>query len=234
MSEACKLSKTVDITPLHSIPTWTRELSEYEYYLLAVGSTISEFLSSLEYLQHTSYYLNEFRPTKRQREAGITHYCHIQYHTEAFIIRAASLYDRVLILVDAIFHLGIDSRYITHDIIVSNAHIKSSKILPTLKALKKIVDKYRDPRNTVIHRQSYTDNELRLIAFYSILNQETDEEKTYELQCTYMTKRYVADKQKEIAEFYAKLEDKLFTLFTELAPYYTYNCTLLQKLDSST
>ncbi|MCP4494314.1 MAG: hypothetical protein GY820_44490 [Gammaproteobacteria bacterium] len=77
-------------------------------------------------------------------------------------------------LTDRLFHIHNNPNKISHDLIVTNAHIKQTKIPDSLKPVRKAIKKYYYDRNTIIHESSYADEGLRHIEALAILSSNPD------------------------------------------------------------
>lgn len=87
----------------------------------------------------------------------------IEMLIENSIIRVQSIYDRVLILTNRILDLGISNEAINHNSLVTNEHVKRFDLVNKIKAINKVCNEYRLVRNTVIHHDRYTEEQLGLL-----------------------------------------------------------------------
>lgn len=157
---------------------FSREPNEEEFYCLQVAYCLSHLLNVIQQMEHTIHYMGNFSPTKPMKNAGITRSSHLLWSVENYIIRSQSVYDRLLILVDRLFHIHNQPNRISHESVVTNLHIARTKIPKALKPVKSALKKYYYDRNTIVHEASYLDSDLRKIEAYTILS-TGDEEETY-------------------------------------------------------
>ena len=87
----------------------------------------------------------------------------IEMLIENSIIRVQSIYDRVLILVNRVLDIGISNEAINHNALVTNEHVKRFDLVNKLKGINKECNEYRLVRNTVIHHDRYTEEQLGLL-----------------------------------------------------------------------
>jgi len=80
-------------------------LDEYEFYLMRVGNRLATLLSHCEQLSHAIHFMSTFRQTEASTRSGVTRTKHLRYCIENYIVRTQTLYDLILKLVDAVFHL---------------------------------------------------------------------------------------------------------------------------------
>ena len=148
--DALRVSRELgDSKPFKIEPSWKHEPYEEEYYQLTVGSSLATLLSACQQLTDSVLYLSAFTPSRQMKQQGVTRQRHVQFCTESYIVRAQSIYDKLLVLVDAVFHLGIADECIGHNLIVTNIHVRMSGIDEKLKAMNKVQNKYRHSRNTI-------------------------------------------------------------------------------------
>lgn len=201
---------------------YVRDPDEYEFYLIEVGQTLSQLLSLCDQLTQTTVFLSAFSPTKRMKEVGITRASQIQYNIENFLIRTQSLHDRVLKLVNAVFHLGLDLRDCRHDTIVKNLHVKVTVVPTNLQRIRKLLGKYQQERNMVVHHAGYVENDLRkLQLFHLVQNHSDDIEQEMFLNSTrYLTRKIVTQKIEEFSHYNEAVFLELALLFDELISKY--------------
>lgn len=148
---------------------------EYEFYLKQVGNILSVLLSHCEQLEHALLFMSNYRETPAMSRAGITRAKHLRFHLENYIIRTQTLYDLVLQLVDAVFHLTNGAREICHKIIVNNIKVKHTEIPSKLKPLRKKLGEFINARHDVVHRGYYQDPDLYRVELYSVLEKDIKE-----------------------------------------------------------
>ena len=145
---------------------------------------------------------------------------HLIYNIENYLIRIKSVHDRILQLVNAVFHLCINEANVNHGVIVSNYKVQHRpEIHKSMKSISKYLNDHEQIRHTLIHRHSLIDKNLKKIEIFYLNNFEhiDDEEKVkaYKYVRSDHLKRYIADKKKEfnlINSSLFKLIDELFIL----------------------
>lgn len=124
-------------------------------YSVQVVFAIAEVLTTFNQLNQTIIYLANYRITESLKKRGINRCNHILYHLENYYIRTQSLYDKTLILVNDVFRLGNTEENCKDKIILSNGYLQGHRILVLLKELRNILNKFRSPRNEIIHIKRY-------------------------------------------------------------------------------
>ncbi len=216
-----------DRYPIRVQPHYERDPDEHEFYLLGVGKALVEVLTCCEHLQNIPLLLSNYHETPSMKRAGINRQRHIVFHIESYIIRVQGIFDRVLKLMDAVFHLLNDPKNCRPHIILKNVKVKHhDPVLSAVKKLEKLLDRYAAQRNEVIHAGSFQEDRLRVLEMYYVLeNAERVEGKQpsrdYAGLKSEMSREIVTEKKKEFTAFNAELAACLIEVFAALAPCYT-------------
>lgn len=201
------------------VKNYEREPTKVEFYILDIGNRWAHLLSWIEQLHHIPFYLNSFSPSKKMKAAEITRYKQILYNVENYIIRLASLYDRILLFVDSLFFIGNPQNRILHENIVNNIHVKMSSIKSNLKEINKIISKYKDERNVIIHRHSHLDKKLRHIEMFELLLgdyiKEGDQNNHQDIisETKSLSRIYINEKIEELNSLNKNIVNKIEELF---------------------
>lgn len=202
----------------------TQEPDEYQFYILRTGNRIAHLLETCRQLEDTILYLSSFSPSIRMKRAGINRHSYLLYTIENFIIRTSTLYDWGLKLVDAVFHLGNAPRECRSNTILKNIHVKRTGVPDRMKGLRRVVDKYSQDRNSIVHHEEYQDSQLRSLEMSSLLQREIDlagEKPSGRLQdLPELTKERIREvvqaKTKEFEEFNREMFSRTLDLLSEL------------------
>lgn len=193
------------------------ELSEYQYYIQKVGFYLVHTISWCKQLDLAIELLSNFDYSRKEASRAD----HLVYNIENYLIRIKSVHDRVLQLVNAVFHLCINEANVNHGVIVSNYKVQHRpEILKTVKAISKYLSEHEQIRHTLIHRHSLIDKDLKKIELFYLNNFEhIDDEnqvKTYKYVRTEHLKRFLSDKKSEFKEINSALFTRINALFLEL------------------
>lgn len=197
------------------------EFTEFQYYIQKVGFYLVNTVSWCKQLDLAIELLSNFDYSKKET----TRAEHLIYNIENYLIRIKSVHDRVLQLVNAVFHLGINEANVNHGVIVSNYKIQHRPgILKAIKAVSKYLSEHEQVRHTLIHRHSLLDKDLKKIELFYMNNFEhLDDQvqvKAYKYVRTEHLKRFLADKKSEFRKINGELYKLVNTLFIELKPEY--------------
>lgn len=215
-----KQLQTGDITKVEA--KFVRQPDEYEFYLLETGRMLTQLLGLCEQLIHTALFLSAFSPTKKMKEAGITRASHVKYNIENFLIRTQSLHDRLLKLVNAVFHLGLSARDCKHDVVVKNLHVKVTEVPNRLHSLRKLFGRYQQDRNMIIHHESYSADDLRKLELYFLVQDKEDNsnDEVFLYATKSLTRKIVDQKIEEFDKFSEIVLQQIELLLDELKPIY--------------
>jgi len=211
--------------PARLEPDYSRDPDEHEFYLLRVGKCLADLLTCCDHLDHIPSYLANYRETAAMKKVGLNRHEYIVLHVEGYLIRVGGLQDRCLKLIDAVFHLLNDDRNATEHIVLKNIKVKRTKVTGAMKTIAKLVQTYAAKRNDIVHHASYTDDSLRILEMYHLV-QRSDEldggkKKTnYSEHIKEMTAEVVRDKRKEFVTFNATLAAALPALLESLQRVY--------------
>jgi len=189
------------------------ELTEYQYYVHKVGFYLVHTISWCKQLDLAIALLSNFDYSKKTASRSD----HLIYNIENYLIRIKSVHDRVLQIVNAVFHLCINEANVNHGVIVSNYKVQHRpEIHQLVKRISKYLNDHEQIRHTLIHRHSLIDKKLKKIEFFYLndFDHIEDEEKVkvYKYVRSNHLKRYIAAKKEE----FMRVNDSLFELINEL------------------
>ena len=152
---------------------------------------------------------------------------YIEMLIENSIIRVQSIYDRALIFTNRILDLGISNETINHNLLVTNENVKKFSLEGKLKAINKVCNDYRLIRNTVIHHDRYTEeqlNQLTLIISADQLSKEAGKGQFMDPdELNAITQAYLGIKKEELGKYLDGIEQKLFDLYDAILPVYNHH-----------
>ena len=130
---------------------------ELDYYSIHVVSTLAAFTTEVSRLEESLVLLSCYRQSMMARRLGVTKSDHLESGIENIIIRTQIIYERALQLVDTVYELYNDPSLISHELVIRNARLRSTKTVSALKSLRKIVRAYAEPRNAIVHSGGWRD-----------------------------------------------------------------------------
>ena len=189
------------------------ELTEYQYYIQKVGFYLVNTVAWCKQLDLAINLLSNFDYSKQ----GTLRSEHLIYNIENYLIRIKSVHDRVLQLVNAVFHLCINEASVNHGVIISNYKVAHRReICEAIKAISRFLRSHEQTRHTLIHRHSLLDKDLKKIEMMYANNFEhisdQEEVKKYKSTRSKLINRYVTQKKSE----FRSINETLYLLINDL------------------
>jgi hypothetical protein len=184
-------------------------------------------------LEHSVLYFSSFSPTAEMTKAGISKQSYLLYCIENYIVRTHSMYDRLLRHIDRVFEIFNPSHLISHELIISNLHVKHSSLPDLLKALRKVIKAYYYDRNVIIHEQQYLEDDLRLLEVITCVSSSHDpftEHLKLANQARSLAKKIVCDKTKEFSKVNQSSFKIIGTIFDHLKIEYDFKRNVLESI----
>lgn len=208
---------------LHTLPEDEPLMNERQFYICRVGYSLAHTLTWVEQLHQAVFFLSDSSRSKKQLDNGIQRSHHLIYNIENYLVRLQSIYDRLLQLVNSVFHICNAETTVSHVLIVNNLKVARTEIPKLLKIVRNTIKHKSEVRNEIIHRHSYSDTELEKMELLYMHTKETwnpkNKDITYERLCNYRTesmKNIVKQKKSEFELINSKLVEKLVPLFNAL------------------
>jgi hypothetical protein len=214
-----------DRSPSSVVPDYAREPDEHEFFLIRVATSLVEVLNCCHQLSEIPLFLGNHRSTKAMDKAGVNRHSLIVYHIENYLVRTQTLLDRVLKLVDAVFHLLNASRNCRYDVVMKNVKVQVSSVPNPLTQLKNLLNRYTGVRNEIIHQHSIKEDPLRRLALYFLLQRwDRISPREGHANVDELIKESVFEilwfKKKELLAFNKEVALSVSAIFDSLAPYY--------------
>lgn len=196
------------------------ELSEYilacAKALTAISSCMDKARLSLSFLDinHLEFIAAE------DRSRGD----YIELLVENTIIRVQSIYDRTLIFTNRLLDLGISNESINHNLLVTNEKVIAHGLDSKLKAINKACKEYREIRNTVIHHDRYSEEELDRLALVMkadhLSRQDSGKPFVDAKTLKEFTDAYLTIKREDLSEYLELIEKRIHELYDSAIPIY--------------
>ena len=197
---------------------WEYHIHNVGFYTMHLLHLCNQLSSAIDFISNYSY--KDTKSTAKRIE-------HLEYNLENFIIRLASTKDRTLQVVNAVFHIGMDEGDVSDRTMMNNLKVIRTKLPSLFLKLTKGIKKFSGERNTIVHRHTYLDKEIRkLHIFYSdfILGNSIEnkfDKNTFKHFRTERLKGFLLKKKNEMNEVIESLFSVLFEIFTVLSVEYS-------------
>jgi len=192
--------------------------NEYEFYIYHVGYRLFAFIHTFDQLEYTIDFLTNYDykiSSKKNRPDRIDY---LSYTIENFYIRYTSLLDRLLQLINAVFHLCISEDEVSYKVIIKNLKVKQSNSRNLIKKFRKGINQYRNRRDHIIHIEPYKDEDLwKLRLWY--LNDDFKKQKNGRNLLQYRSQKlreYTIRKKEEFVGNIKVLRPQIIDIFDEL------------------
>jgi hypothetical protein len=202
-------------------------LDELQFYIVRVGYAVAHTLTWVEQLHHAVLFIGNFGYGRQLRDAGVNRSHHLIFNVENYLVRLQSVYDRLLQLTNAVFHICMSDELVNHSLIVSNLHVARTKVPQLLKAVRKTIQGKAEDRNAIVHKHSYMDPKLRRLELLYMHTEETwrpeRSEMTYRNLCharSQQMREVTSAKKEEFRKINTALVAALLPLLTELHAQY--------------
>lgn len=135
----------------------SRPFHKHEEYVRRCLVSAGEVIAACEQMAHATELLTGYRRSSKAARVPLSRYEYVTYHIENHLIRAISVLDRSLVLVNIVFRLGLRNEDCRFNTIIGNEHVSHTKTATALRALDKFLKPLRRPRNVVIHHRQHDD-----------------------------------------------------------------------------
>jgi hypothetical protein len=198
-------------------------LTTQQQYQYETGYRAGQILNQLERIEQASILVNSYPYIKAWRE----HYGQFeffQYNMEAYFLGVAGLVDRLLILVNELCRLGLDSKDAKMTPVVKKLKAAGySEVVTLLENLKAGTELVKKERNDMTHAHRYHEKELWHIAVleFSLRNKTVDDADGYiKADLDWDIKYYRKKKKDQLQTSNNALIPMVKSLFDELATIY--------------
>lgn len=184
------------------------ELDELKYYIHNVGFYMTYFIKWCKQLEMGVDFLSNF---EYKNKSGFNRVDHLTYNIENYIIRFQSVSDRLLQLINCVFHLTINEGNVNNNNVMTNLKVTRTSVPSKFNPIRKYLKKLYADRNTIVHRHSYLEIELRkLELFYHANNDNVDG------QIKYFRSKKLKDYIKNKKDCFNNYNQGLFKLVPDL------------------
>jgi hypothetical protein len=169
-------------------------------YIHLTSSSLTEVTKTLENLEYCEIFLDSYSVSvKWKKKYDRSHY--VRYHYEAWIINLIRLYERLLILLNDVYDLGIAHKEVTYIKVSASPHLAGTKTLKLLNKIHGALSQVQGLKNEVFHRYAYSDSALDDISMYDFLarqSQETIDSSRFKWAAKFKMNIYLTSKKQEV------------------------------------
>lgn len=208
-------------------------VSDMDFYLISCAKAYTSLTSSIDKAKLSIDLLGYENMTKfNSPNQSISDY--IELFIENTIIRIQSIYDRTLIFVNRLLELGISNECINHRTLVTNDNVIKYGLDKKLKNLNKACSEYRNIRNTIIHHDRYSEENLDMLSMVHQVEfaskQEGKNTLIPESELNTITESFMSDSQTELTNYLAEIESKLDKIYNSACVIYANKKLAYKKI----
>lgn len=198
------------------LPKKLRAEQEYCGY---VFRRITELLHTVEDLNYITMFIKGF-PNKKALRC-ITKEGYLRYHMENFYIRCFSLLNKLCLLMNEIFLLGLPARFAKPKILYGMRQLKNTRAIKVLEIFERFINHGRQIRNYVDHAGKYEDKKLNEIAMYSLIERcNPEKEFKYKDVLNFLIKEYITISSQRMQQITTAIEEFIDAYFEKLNEYF--------------
>lgn len=202
------------------------DFDEYQFYIHAVGFSLVHLIAWYNQLNHAVVMLDHFQ-YRKNKDIGVSGADHLIYNVENYLIRVQSVRDRLDQLINKVFHLCIDESEVKHRLVMTNLFVARTKVPQVFEKLDRYLQSFSQSRNTIIHKHSVMDLELRKIQLMYLNNKL---EPSLRLARFRFLKNTILNKRKEFAEINGRILQLTIPILDELLKEYRKQKLRLYKV----
>ena len=198
-------------------------LDEHEFYITRVGFAMAQILTTVSQIELIPLLLPRYRHSQKLAQKGIHQHVVLRYHAENYFIRIQILRDRILMLIDAVFHLLNSSRSINERSVLENLKVERTSVPSTYQKFRKIIKDHLSQRNKIVHEHAYEDAHLRYVELCFLLERQNHTlglNKNPRGTAKEFAKEFADEKSFFFSEWNEDLAKGICELFEALAPIY--------------
>lgn len=200
-----------DITAVDFEPD--SQFDEYEFYIHRVGFFLVNFIHLCDQLDFSVEFLYRYDYNKSKTMERPNRVDYIILNIENYYIRFQSVQDRLLQLINSVFHLCVDENEVNNTVIMSNLKVMRTDVPTKFKRVKRLLRNVSENRNQIIHKHSYREVELNKIELFYLAELDDDD---WGKEANNHRKLKLKDYLKKKREEFTKYNDSLFELILDI------------------
>jgi len=205
-------------------------LDELQYYIHGVGFSLIYLFRLCQQLELAVEFLSNYSYRNKSKNISFNRIDYIIYNIENYIIRFHSLDDRILHLINKVFHLTINEEDVVRTVILKNYKVSRTNIPSLYKPLKNHILKFNQDRNTIIHHHSFLDKNLRKLELFYYAELDTKEDDYLKYFRAQRLKDYLKEEKNKFRINNEKAFKLISTLLNELKNIYIKERKRLEKI----
>jgi hypothetical protein len=208
----------------HPKPTKPRD-PLYDFYCIQVGRRLQNVLDTLWKIEASTIFLGQYPYKRTLAKLKITRDRYMIYHLESYYVSVASCVDRVALLVNDVFDLGLPADLAKVHNLIRMDQLKNNRAGKALKSMYDSLMRERQLKNLITHEAEIRELGLEDFIRYSYFAQEnesTPEDKRKQLHAAakLSLSLYLTKKRRELKDLNGKIQKQVTAIFDELLRVY--------------
>lgn len=155
-----------------------KELDIADYYSYEVFRQICVLIENITNVNYSLTLIRMVENRKILDQIGISRLFWLKYNYSSMLINMSTIYDLCLILINKVYRLGNREKNCNEKAVLENEHVKDDECINIMSSIKRILNKYKEKRNLIVHQGEYRLDEM-LDNFSFILFGEDIENKAH-------------------------------------------------------
>lgn len=207
-----------------------RRTNPYIRYNGDVFSDLCRVLETLDDLRSVQVFLKQYPHSKTLKKNKITRTNYAIYHIEVYFLKVASLRDKLAILINDVYQVGLPDKRVTVELLTEMRQLKDAKCITLLQKFSQAIDSIVRQRHIVAHKGKYDDRELTELKLYELVQ---DKIKNMEFLLRLRTRWYVQKKLKTFKHNQMEIEKFIDAFFACLIKEFEARCEVFSDLSAS-
>jgi len=145
-------------------------VSQSERYCIDIFQKIMGILDTIEDLKAVQIFLRQYPYSETLKKHKITKSFYFRYHIEFYLIKLVSLRDKMTLLLNEVFNLGLPDKQVKIDLISKMKQTKGKPIIKLLKSFSDSITAMTCSKNIIVHKERYDDKNLLKLRMYEMLD----------------------------------------------------------------
>ncbi|MEK7514549.1 MAG: Cthe_2314 family HEPN domain-containing protein [Patescibacteria group bacterium] len=196
----------------------------YVQYNGDIFSDLSRVTETLEDLRAVQVFLRQYPYPKTLKKHKISRTGYAIYHIEVYFLKVASLREKLGIMVNDVYQLGLPDRRVTIDLLAEMPTLKGTRPITLLKHFSKSIEGIARQRHLVAHRGKYDDKELTELRLYELVQERA---KIPDFLIRLKIRWYVREKLRIFKQNQDEIEKFIDIFFSSLVKEFDRRCKAL-------
>jgi hypothetical protein len=179
-------------------------------YDMDVFYRLNNIIDILNDIDNVKFFLKKYPFSKKLKNNKITKTIYTTYHLEVYFIKIAGLRDRLSLLINTVYDLGLPDKEVKIYLLSKMKQLKGSSLIKLLEKFNKELEMIGivEGRNLIAHNANYDDEKLKVIRMYEMVKDKVEgaEDLADLMMQTYIIEKLkIIKKNKEFVENFLEI-----------------------------